>query len=138
QGFTNGVQALAAASEHQVPLVVLVCNNGASVSLRKQADFDGLGDGGPPLGNVAPMSYAAIATGFGLSAALHVWPEDASRSDAVAAASRELTAEIKRAITARRPHLIELVTPGSPEFWAGVWRVEGLEAAARPKAGDGP
>jgi acetolactate synthase-1/2/3 large subunit len=138
QGFTNGVQALAAASEHQVPLLILVCNNGSSVSLRKQADFDGLGDGGlPALSNVAQMSYAAIATGFGLSAALHVWPDNTPWSEAIGVASRELTAEIKRAITARRPHLIELVTPSSPEFWAGVWRVEGLEAAARPKAGTG-
>jgi acetolactate synthase I/II/III large subunit len=134
QGFTNGVQALAAASEHQVPLVVLVCNNGASVSLRTQADFDGVGVLAP-LNNVAPMSYAAIATGFGFSVTRHVWP-DGERSEAIADASRELTVEIKRAITARRPHLIELVTPSSPEFWAGVWRVEGLEGAVSPQIGE--
>ncbi|MGH3449396.1 MAG: thiamine pyrophosphate-dependent enzyme [Haloechinothrix sp.] len=37
QGCTNGVQALAAAGEIDVPVVALVCNNGSSVSLRKQA-----------------------------------------------------------------------------------------------------
>ncbi len=131
QGFTNGVQALAAASECEVPLVVLVCNNGASVSLRRQADFDGVGEAGfSAFGNVRRMNYAAIANGFGLSATVHVWPDDTERSDRVCVASHELTTELRRAIMARRTHLIELVTPGRPEFWAGVWRLDGLEASA--------
>lgn len=41
QGFTNGLQALAVAGEQQIPLLILVCNNGSSVSLRKQARHEG-------------------------------------------------------------------------------------------------
>ncbi|MBF6213170.1 thiamine pyrophosphate-binding protein [Nocardia puris] len=135
-GFTNGVQALAAAGEHGAPLVVLVCNNGASVCLGKQAEFDGVGKHILPLDNVAKMSYADIAAGFGLSTAVLEWPDETSQTDTVASASEKLSAEIERAMAARRPHLIELVTPGSPEFWAGVWRVEGMENAALPTADD--
>lgn len=129
QGFTNGLQALAAASEHRAPLVILVCNNGASVSLRRQADFDGLGASGQAvLGNVGRMSYAAIAEGFGLTAVVERWPDETRRSDAVAAASDRLASEIGRALLTRQPCLIEVVTPSCPQFWAGVWRTEGFEA----------
>ena len=41
QGFTNGLQALAVVGEQRVPLLILVCNNGSSVLLRKQAKHDG-------------------------------------------------------------------------------------------------
>jgi acetolactate synthase-1/2/3 large subunit len=128
QGFTNGIQALAAASEHRAPLVILVCNNGASVSLRRQAVFDGLGASGQAvLGNVERMSYTAIAEGFGLTAVVERWPDETRRSDAVAAASDRLASEIGRALLTRQPYLIEVVTPSCPEFWAGVWRTEGFE-----------
>jgi acetolactate synthase-1/2/3 large subunit len=128
QGFTNGLQALAAASEHRAPLVILVCNNGASVSLRRQADFDGLGASGQSvLGNVERMNYAAIAEGFGLTAIVERWPDETRRSDAVAAASDRLASEIGRALLTRQPYLIEVVTPSCPEFWAGVWRTDGFE-----------
>ncbi|ASR35678.1 hypothetical protein BAY61_12470 [Prauserella marina] len=133
-GFTNGLQALAAASEHDAPLVVLVCNNGASVCLGKQADSDGVGRDVLPLDNVARMNYAAIAAGFGLSTSVHVWPDETSLTDAVTEASAKLSADIQRALSARRPHLIELVTPSRPDFWTGVWRVEGMERAPLPQA----
>ncbi|NKY32639.1 thiamine pyrophosphate-binding protein [Nocardia speluncae] len=136
-GFTNGLQALAAASEHDAPLVVLVCNNGASVCLGKQADFDGLGENVLPLDNIAEMSYSAIASGFGLSSSVVVWPDETSVTESVVAASETLTAEIERALSARRPHLIELVTPSRTEFWTGVWRVEGMESVFRTRTGDG-
>lgn len=135
-GFVNGVQALAAIGEHKAPLVVLVCNNGTSVSLRKQAGFDGLGTAATSLGNPPQLSYAAVAEGFGLSATLVVWPSDLRRSAEVRAASRTLTAELRRAMAARRPHLVELMTPESPSFWAGVWRSEGLEGLPPPGEGD--
>ncbi|MEU3271063.1 thiamine pyrophosphate-binding protein [Saccharomonospora sp. NPDC006951] len=135
-GFTNGLQALAAASEHDAPLVILVCNNGASVCLGKQADSDGVGRDALPLDNVARMNYAAIAAGFGLSTSVHVWPDETSLTDTVTEASAKLSADIRRALSARRPHLIELITPSRPDFWTGVWRVEGMERAPLPQAAE--
>ncbi|MBI3688210.1 MAG: thiamine pyrophosphate-binding protein [Actinobacteria bacterium] len=127
QGFTNGVQALAAAREQQVPLLVLVCNNGASVSLATQATADGVNEAmRSALGNVPGMGYATIASGFGTSASTYVWPDTRSEQDAMAA-SRRLTADITKALTTGGTYVLELITPDSPRFWAGVWRVDGFE-----------
>ena len=125
QGFTNGLQALAAASEHRAPLVILVCNNGASVSLRRQADFDGLRTlNTSVLTNVEYMSYAAVSEGFGLTAVVETWPGDTPGSDV---AADRLTSEICRALATRRPCLIEVVVPSRPAFWSGIWRTCGFE-----------
>jgi acetolactate synthase-1/2/3 large subunit len=138
QGFTNGVQALAALREQQVPLLVLVCNNGSSVSLTKQAAADGIDAETvrSALGNVPGLGYARIAAGFGIPATTLVWPDDPTGQD-LTAVSRRLTAEIADALTTGGTRVLELVTPASPRFWAGVWRVAGFEDAveAPPEPG---
>jgi acetolactate synthase-1/2/3 large subunit len=93
QDFTNGVQALAAVRELQVSLLIVVCNNGASVSLSLQEAADGFGDGVTSfVGNVPGMSYAAIARGFGLPAgrACHAPGVDHGVGVAIEAADGEL------------------------------------------------
>jgi acetolactate synthase I/II/III large subunit len=126
QGFTNGVQALAAVRELQVALLVVVCNNGASVSLRLQAAADGVEGGAVAsvLGNVPGISYAAVAGGFGLPASRMVWTASAraERND-----SELLTSRIGQALGSGGPHVLELVAPVAPRFWAGVWRATGFE-----------
>jgi acetolactate synthase I/II/III large subunit len=130
QGFTNGVQALTAVREQQVPLLIMVCNNGASVSLSLQAAADGVGEGVETLlGNVPGMSYAAIARGFGLSASSVLWTEAPlpGQND-----PQSLTCEMTEALTSGRPHVLELIAPATPQFWAGVWRVAGCEDDVDP------
>jgi acetolactate synthase I/II/III large subunit len=127
QGLTNGVQALAALQEQQAPLLVLVCNNGASVSLAQQAAADGVSDMiAPALVNVSGLSYAAIAQGFGLSASTHYWLGDESHSRS-RTVSQMLTDHIAEVLTTRQVHVLELITPSAPDFWRGIWNVAGYE-----------
>lgn len=130
QGFTNGVQGLATAAERQAPVITVVCNNGSSVSLRKQARFDGfaIGQGMERiLGNNHRMDYAAIARGYGIGASVLTWPEHGVSGQAIAAAADTLAETMAKAMSERRPHILELIVPGTSEFWAGVWNVSGHE-----------
>lgn len=128
QGFTNALQALAVAGEHQTPLLILVCNNGSSVSLRKQARHEGLEFAGHPfLVNNINMSYAAVARGFGLSSSVFVWTNATECDQVVIESSAVLSKIIAEVLLNRKPYLLELVVPGDPDFWEGVWSVEGLE-----------
>jgi acetolactate synthase-1/2/3 large subunit len=128
QGFTNSLQALAVAGEQQVSLLIVVCNNGSSVSLRKQAKHDGLQFSNHPfLENNECMSYAAVARGFGLSSSVFVWPGISEHIQTSIDAGAGLAKKISEAISTRKPHLLELIVPGELSFWEGVWNVEGLE-----------
>lgn len=130
-GFSNGLQALATIAEHQAPLVILVADNGTSVSLRKQAEANDLGSQIEQwLGNVPAMDYETIARGFGLTTTRIVWPDSAHLTASVGEASERLSRSIADALAARRPHLVHLVLPSRSPFWAGVWRVRGHEPAA--------
>lgn len=131
QGFTNGAGALAAAGQLGAPLVAVVCNNGSSVSLRTQAEADGLDLGDlrtSLLGNNNRMNYAAIARGYGISARSMHWPGDTSDPDAIATAAQRVLATLTDAQASNRPFLLELITPDDPEFWAGVWNTNGFDS----------
>jgi acetolactate synthase I/II/III large subunit len=126
-GFTNAVQALAVACDQQVPILVLVCNNGGSVSLRKQSSADGLGTATSDfLGNCRGFDYAAAARSFGMEAVRITWPDCPPGDERTAEAGRLLRQRIEAAVGCRTPYLIELAVPGSQEFWAGVWSVRGV------------
>ncbi len=131
QGLTNGVQALAVAGERQVPLLVIVCNNGASVSLNKQARSGGLpfDSARSIIGNNDAMSYPTLAAGFGLSTSVVAWPDCRSGRPRLAEAADRLSTAVAAALERRRPHLLEVITPDDPDFWAGIWNVEGFESA---------
>ena len=128
QGFTNSVQALAAAGENQTPLLILVCNNGSSVSLRKQARHERFEFAAHSfLANNTNMSYTSVASGFGLLSSVFLWPNTNECSQEVIDSSSILTGLIREALAIRKPYLLELVIPSNPDFWEGVWNVEGLE-----------
>jgi acetolactate synthase I/II/III large subunit len=127
QGFVNGVQAMVALREQQAPLLVLVCNNGSSMSLALQAAADAV-DGAvvSALTNSPGVSYAAIAQGFGLSASTSSWP-GGEPDQGIAEISRSLTAHIASILSTGRLHVLELITPVEPSFWKGIWRLSGQE-----------
>lgn len=127
QGFANGVQALAVADLLEAPLLIVVCNNGSSVSLRKQARSDGLTlhENYEFMGNSANMSYTAIAAGYGLPIEQVSWLDGPTKE-----ASDRLTRVVANAVATPRAQLIELLTPGDEDFWQDVWIVRGFEAPA--------
>jgi thiamine pyrophosphate-dependent acetolactate synthase large subunit-like protein len=127
QGFTNGAGALAAAAELGVPLVAVACDNGGSVSLCAQAAADDV-DLGPLsrslLGNCEQMDYAAIAAGYGITAATIRWPAHPEHSGKP---GHHVQDALSNALTSRRPFLLHLITPSTPRFWSGIWNTVGLD-----------
>ena len=121
QGYTNGIQALAVAGGLDAALLIILCNNGSSVSLRKQAKSDGLQlhENFTVMGNSPNMNYTTVAEGYGLTAETVCW-HDGSSAD-------RLTRAVARALATRRGHLIELLTPDDHVFWQDVWNVAGFE-----------
>ncbi|AGL16373.1 DUF4915 domain-containing protein [Actinoplanes sp. N902-109] len=138
QGLTNGLQGLVAAVQEQVPLTFVVCNNGGSVSLRKQSRPQALLDHGVDryLDNAAGMRYSEVAAALGLRSRrvdLSGWHEQDRTADRLAA----FRAALSDAAVHRGPTLIELVLPSDPEFWSGVWITEGLESHTDAGPADG-
>jgi acetolactate synthase-1/2/3 large subunit len=133
QGFTNSVQGLVAAVQESAPVTFLVCNNGGSVSLRKQSRPSGWLDGGSDtyLDNAAGMRYVDVATALGLQSRrvdLSCWLDRDQSSMQLDTFGRTLEAAAEHP----GPALIELVLPSDPEFWSGVWITAGFEQSSRP------
>jgi acetolactate synthase-1/2/3 large subunit len=132
QGFTNGSQGLAAAGQEGAPVTFVVCNNGGSISLEKQArsDYERAFDSGTHryLANAPNVSYPAVAEAFGVKAITIQWsPEDGP--DAIDRAGEQFAAALEEAISKREPRLIELRLPPLGETWEGVWETKGKEPA---------
>ncbi|WBB78675.1 thiamine pyrophosphate-binding protein [Micromonospora sp. WMMD882] len=139
QGLTNGIQGLVAAVQENAPVTFVVCNNGGSVSLRKQSRGQTLLDGGfhHYLDNAAGMRYAETAQVLGLHSRrvdLSNWLDRDHAAGRVVDFQQALAAALEHA----GPSLIELVLPADPEFWTGVWITEGFEPLTRveSKVGD--
>lgn len=130
QGFCNGLQGLIAMSELHVPLTLVVCNNGESVSLRKQTsalNSTALHDGTHPiLRNPPHVAYHALAAALGVEARVIDWAASMEAGTLEEAASG-LEAQLVDAFTARQPRLIELRLPPLGDAWSGIWRTAGLE-----------
>lgn len=132
QGFTNAFQGLVSAVEEGVRIVFLVCDNGRSVSLEKQA----AATGGPRpggrryLGNVPGFRYRRVAEAIGVAA----WSVE-MRPDAVEDGADALKNALAEAGAARGPALIELKLPSDPEVWRGIWLTQGFDepASAAPQ-----
>ncbi len=130
QGLVNGLQGLVAAGQERAPAVYVVCNNGGSVSLLKQARaartrlFDEGRD--PFLANAANADYTGTASRLGLAAAAVEFPAG-GEPDALAAAAASTEALLASALASRQPTLIELRLPPLGDAWAGVWRTEGYD-----------
>ncbi|MFL5913205.1 MAG: thiamine pyrophosphate-dependent enzyme [Gaiellaceae bacterium] len=134
QAFTNNLQGLVAAGEHNARVVCLVCNNGESVSLLKQSRA---GDGSsearprPYLRNVQDLDYAHIASELGIAASSVELRVDGSALD-VEAGIAAFEEELEEALAFDGPSLVEMRLPSLGAFWAGVWIVEGFEEPAVP------
>lgn len=130
QAFTNSFQGLVAAVEQRAKITYLVCNNGRSVSLLKQAGASGpewFGAGQRPfLQNVASFDYCQLAGSFGIPATAVEVPVGASRSEVSAAVAR-LSEELERLADIDGPSLLELKLPSDPEAWRGIWVTQGFE-----------
>ena len=139
QGFTNSMQGLVAAVQESAPVTFLVCNNGGSVSLRKQSGPSGWLDGGHDryLANAAGMRYAELATALGVPSQrldLSGWLD----RDRVAMRLAAFAPLLEDMAGRPGPSLIELVLPSDPEFWTGVWITQGLEQSGTREAADEP
>jgi acetolactate synthase-1/2/3 large subunit len=129
QAFTNSYQALVTAVEQQADLVILVCNNGQSVSLNKQGAAS---YGNVPrryLDNAAGFDYTKVAQALGVHAERVSVPVGGS-ADEVTAGVADLAAALQRGAAWAGPALVELVLPADPEAWRGIWVVHGFEQSA--------
>jgi acetolactate synthase-1/2/3 large subunit len=135
QGFVNSLQGLVSAVQERARVLFLVCNNGASVSLRKQAaaaepSWPGRGTRAY-LQNVPGLSYRRIAEALGARAWLaQVRPDPAA--DAADYDVGELRRALSEADAAPGPALIELRLPQDFDAWRGIWLTCGFEQMAAP------
>lgn len=126
QAFTNSFQALVAAIQQKVRLLIIVCNNGGSVSLKKQANASYGSLDRDYLGNVRGFSYYQTAQALGVPAERVEVPIGAS-NDVIDFAVGRLAAAIERGASAGGPALVELVLPSDPDAWRGIWLTQGFE-----------
>jgi len=135
QGFGNGLQGLVAAVERSAPVVFVLCNNGGSVSLRKQAASAGqrwFDSGAEPFLDNAPLHVTRVAAAFGLSTErLDFTGVSGESLDVLAGRLRDW---LVMALTRQRPALIELMLPADEETWAGIWISRGFDEAPRTPA----
>jgi acetolactate synthase I/II/III large subunit len=130
QAFTNSFQGLVAAVQQRARITYLVCNNGRSVSLTKQAAASGpewFGSGARPfLHNVTGFDYCALARSMGIPAVAVEVPVGAPLPRVSAAVSR-LSEELRRVAAVDGPSMLELRVPTDPAAWRGIWVTQGFE-----------
>jgi acetolactate synthase-1/2/3 large subunit len=128
QAFTNSFQGLVAAVEQRARVVYVVCNNGRSVSLAKQASASFGEARRAYLENVAGFDYRALAEAIGVHAASVAVPVGAGLEQ-VRAGADELAVLLGKAAEIDGPSLVEVVVPSDPAVWRGIWATEGFERA---------
>lgn len=128
QGFINAFQGLVSAVQEGARIVFLVCNNGESVSLRKQATAADDGDLVPRryLRNTSGFSYQGVAEALGVRSWLVEVGGDLEKTY-VDDAARELGKALQEAGNTRGPALVELRLPSDPDIWRGIWVTKGFE-----------
>jgi acetolactate synthase I/II/III large subunit len=126
QAFTNAYQVLVAATQERARVLFVLCNNGESVSLQKQARSS-LGERPRDyLSNVAGMSYTRIARAHGsVARRLHV-PLGAE-PDAIDTAASALSGALADLAAVEGPTLLELVLPSDVDAWRGIWLTDGYD-----------
>jgi acetolactate synthase I/II/III large subunit len=129
QAFTNSFQGLVAAVQENARVVIVVCNNGHSVSLDKQAAASFGGPSRPYLANVGAIDYRAIAEAIGLYAERVNVPIGGPKEETEPAIARFHHA-LERAASVDGPSLVELELPGCREAWRGIWLTQGFEQAS--------
>ncbi|MFI1730151.1 thiamine pyrophosphate-binding protein [Streptomyces acidicola] len=132
QAFTNSFQGLVAAVQDQAQVLFVVCNNGESVSLNKQAAASYGASDRSYLANVGHMAYHQVAEALGVPAQQVVVPVGGSPA-AVQAAVSLLATVLEKSAAVPGPSLVEIVLPSDPEVWKGIWITQGFEEAAPPE-----
>jgi acetolactate synthase-1/2/3 large subunit len=123
--FINGFKAWFSGVEQHARITCVVCNNGGSVSLLKQA----VGDHGSDaslytadlLRNIGSVKYGALCAGLGVPYWHAAWTEGEGQEAA------GLAAALTAASRVGGPALVEIAVPDSLDFWAGLWRVRGFD-----------
>jgi acetolactate synthase-1/2/3 large subunit len=129
QAFTNSFQGLVAAVQDQARVLFIVCNNGESVSLQKQASASyGVTDRSY-LANVSRLAYHQVAEALGVPAQQVAVPIGGSPA-AVDAAVSHLATVLEKCSSEQGPSLVEIVLPPDPDVWKGIWITQGLEDAS--------
>lgn len=126
QAFTNSFQGLVAALQQRAKILYVVCNNGESVSLKKQAAASYEQRSRTYLTNVDGMRYHAVAAALGLSAQQVTVPIGGDPAQ-VEAGLAAFALALRRAAQVDGPSLVELVVPADPEVWRGIWLTQGFE-----------
>ncbi|WP_194238484.1 thiamine pyrophosphate-binding protein [Streptomyces spongiae] len=128
QAFTNSFQGLVAAVQDQAQVLFVVCNNGESVSLKKQATASYGTSDRSYLTNVGHMAYHQVAEALGVPAQRVVVPVGGPPAEVEAAVSH-LTAALEKSAAEQGPSLVEIVLPSDPDVWKGIWITQGFEQA---------
>ncbi|MGI5212757.1 thiamine pyrophosphate-binding protein [Plantactinospora sp. CA-290183] len=126
QAFVNSFQGLVAAVQERARVLYVVCNNGESVSLKKQGTASYGAVDRPYLSNVPGLRYHAIAEALGIPAEVVSVPLGGSPEEVDAGIAR-LSAVLAEAAAVDGPSMVELVLPSAPEVWAGIWLTQGFE-----------
>ncbi|GAA2868556.1 acetolactate synthase [Actinoplanes cyaneus] len=129
QAFTNSFQGLVAALQENARIVFVVCNNGESVSLKKQAAASYETRPRHYLSNVSGMRYRAVAEALGVAAERVAVPIGGDPEE-VRTGLTEFSAALRRAAQVDGPSLVELVLPSDPAVWRGIWLTQGFEQIA--------
>jgi acetolactate synthase-1/2/3 large subunit len=126
--FANGLQGLVAAAQEAAPVTFVVCNNGGSVSLLKQALaarsrwFD---DGRVDfLQNAPTLDPATVARALGVPATRISF--DLGGLQAIDRAANLLRNALEPP-QVRGPRLIQLDLPPLGDAWAGIWITDGFD-----------
>ena len=129
QAFTNSFQALVAAIQTQARILFVVCNNGESVSLKKQA----AASFGPAerayLANVEGLNYHELVASLGIPSFCVPVPVGGP-TQVVDDALLTLQMTLEKAAAVEGPSMVELVVPSDPEVWRGIWLTQGFEQQA--------
>jgi acetolactate synthase I/II/III large subunit len=121
----NGFKAWFSGIEQHARLTCVVCNNGGSVSLRKQAAGDhGAGSLLPRadlLRNMATVRYGQLCAGLGIPYWHVLWTTGEEQEP------ERLASALAAARRADGPAMVEIQVPDSLEFWEGLWRLRGFD-----------
>lgn len=132
QAFTNSFQGLVAAVQQRARVLFVVCNNGESVSLKKQGAASHGPAERPWLSNPASLRYHAVAAALGVPVERAAVPLDGD-GGAIDAGVQELSAALARASAVAGPSMVELVLPSAPAVWAGIWITQGFDRPLTPQ-----
>lgn len=126
QGFTNAFQGLVAAIQQQAQVMFIVCNNGESVSLKKQANTSYGLSGRNYLNNVANFNYATVAKAFGVVSE-KVVVNLCESNEIVEEDIKKLSLSLDNLSKVKGPTLLELVLPSDSSAWEGIWITKGFD-----------